>query len=145
MRYIGKIEDGYVKVYRDRELIAAGIVDASVTGKVRDIGFMKDVYRINNQIRIKTMNVMEATIARIGVAKPILTLCGAQEEFIQTINAGHSRWSHRRDMGHYGRILGGAKKKLANQMRRMGVKEAQIPTLIRDAIDVAELRRNAEE
>ena len=84
--------------------------------------------------------------------KPTLTLCAAQETFIETVNTAYSRWEHRKKpgqsimlMGHFGRTFGGAKKLLIRQVRAMGFTEAQIPAIIQDAVDVAELQRRATE
>lgn len=74
----------------------------------------------------------------------MLTLIGIQEAYIETINAGIARWSHRRDGGHTGRIWRGARRKAENALRRLGFTDRQIASAIKDANDMAALERTAE-
>ena len=72
------------------------------------------------------------------------TLIAIQDEYIQTVNAGIARWSHRKDGGHSGRITSGAYRLAARKLQRLGMSTEQIKQAIRDAKDMAELERNAQ-
>ena len=72
------------------------------------------------------------------------TLIGIQEEYIETLNAGLARWSHRKDGGHSHRIARGARHTAEKQFRKLGFTDQQIPQLIKDARDMAELERNSD-
>lgn len=73
----------------------------------------------------------------------MLTLIGIQEEYIETVNAGISRWSHRKDGGHAGRIARGARHAAEKKLRRIGFTTEQIAQIIKDARDMAALIRVA--
>jgi len=51
-------EDGYVKVYRGKTLIAAGIVQQGK--RLRDLEFMEDSYRKSNPTRLKVVKLLQA-------------------------------------------------------------------------------------
>ena len=73
------------------------------------------------------------------------TLIGIQEQYIETLNAGIARWSHRKDGGHAGRIARGARHAAEKQLRRLGYQdEKQIAQIITDARDMATLERLAD-
>jgi hypothetical protein len=80
------------------------------------------------------------------------TLTAIQDQFIQRINAAHSRWSHRKGFewqkdcigGHYGRVYYGAQKEAHKQLSKYGFSIAQRMEIIKQAHDVAILERNAE-
>jgi hypothetical protein len=70
------------------------------------------------------------------------TLIGIQEEYIETLNAGMARWSHRKDGGHSHRIARGARHAAEKQLRKIGfTDEKQIAQVIQDARDMATLER----
>lgn len=74
------------------------------------------------------------------------TLIGIQQEYIETLNAGIARWSHRKLGGHSSRISRGARHTAEKQLRKLGfADQKQIDQIVRDARDVAELERNADE
>jgi hypothetical protein len=82
-----------------------------------------------------------------------LTLIGIQEEYIETVNAGIARWSHRKGTpglgtgvgGHADRISRGARHKAEGQLRRIGyADQKQIDQIIADARDMAALERLAQ-
>jgi hypothetical protein len=73
-QYRGVIEHGYVKVYRGDELIAAGVLDARVTGTVRDIEFMDEAHRKVNRVRMTAMRIMAETcraVSRINLPEEL--------------------------------------------------------------------------
>ena len=73
------------------------------------------------------------------------TLIGIQEKYIETLNAGIARWSHRKDGGHASRISRGARHAAEKQLRKIGfTDEKQIAQIIQDARDMATLERLAE-
>lgn len=72
------------------------------------------------------------------------TLIDVQEQYIETVNAGMARWAHRKDGGHSGRILRGARHDAEKALRKLGYTDQQIPQLITDARDMATLERNAD-
>lgn len=72
------------------------------------------------------------------------TLIGIQTEYIETLNAGIARWSHRKNGGHIHRIARGARHAAEKALRKLGFTDTQIPQLIKDARDVAELERNSD-
>lgn len=128
-------------------------IDITITETTDDgteVATESKAYVVNSREELETL--LNTATAPKAKRPKITTICAAQEEFTATINAGYARWEHRKRpghslnmMGHYGRIYGGARKKLAAHLRRFGVKEAQIPVLIQDAVDVAELQRLATE
>jgi len=71
------------------------------------------------------------------------TLIEIQEQYVETLNAGIVRWSHRKDGGHTSRISRGARHTAEKSLRKLGFTEQQIPQLIQDARDMAALERNA--
>jgi hypothetical protein len=72
------------------------------------------------------------------------TLIGIQEEYIETLNAGIARWSHRKDGGHSQRISRGARHTAEKSLRKLGyTDDKQIAQVIQDARDMATLKRNA--
>lgn len=73
------------------------------------------------------------------------TLIGIQEEYIETVNLGMARWSHRKDGGHASRISRGARHTAEKGLRKLGYTDQQIPQLIQDARDMATLERNTQE
>lgn len=73
------------------------------------------------------------------------TLIEIQDEYIETINAGIERWSHRKHGGHANRIARGARTVATKQLVKWGFDEKQINQILKDARDVAALTRNAEE
>jgi hypothetical protein len=80
------------------------------------------------------------------------SLIQIQDEFIETVNAGIARWSHRHDRkyprligGHADRIVAGAGRRARKELRTLGFTEPQIDAAIRDASDMAELRRRSEQ
>lgn len=73
------------------------------------------------------------------------TLIGIQDAYIATVNAGRSRWQHRKNGGHFGRIRGGAWRQAALQLKGLGFSDSQITAAMRDADDVAKLQFAAEE
>ena len=73
------------------------------------------------------------------------TLIGIQEEYVETLNAGLARWSHRKDGGHSHRIARGARHAAETQLRKLGfTDEKQIGQVIQDARDMATLERNSD-
>lgn len=73
------------------------------------------------------------------------TLIGIQEEYIETLNAGLARWSHRKGGGHSHRIARGARHVAEKKLARLGFTDQQISQAIKDARDMAELERNSDE
>lgn len=74
------------------------------------------------------------------------TLIGIQETLIDTINRGHQRWSHRKDLGHFNRIRGGAINAAQKDLTKIGFKDAkQIAMIVKDALDMAVLERITED
>ena len=74
-----------------------------------------------------------------------MNLIQVQEEYIRAVNAGYRRWSHRPDGGHARRIRRGAWRRATRRLGRLGYTQWQIPQLIRDAEDIAQLERLSEE
>ena len=75
-----------------------------------------------------------------------LTIITIQQQYIDTVNAGHARWSHRPDGGHIRRIQRGAWNRAATALRKLGyTDQSDIAGIISQARDVAELERNADE
>ncbi len=79
------------------------------------------------------------------------TLIGIQDEFIQTVVAGASRWSHRscswnqsKIGGHFRRICRGASTKALKSLKAIGFEGEQAEKIIADAMDVAKLEMNVE-
>jgi hypothetical protein len=72
------------------------------------------------------------------------TLIELQECYIETLNAGIARWSHRKDGGHSARIARGARRKAETSLRKCGYSQGQIDAAIKDARDMAVLLRIAE-
>lgn len=74
------------------------------------------------------------------------TIITIQQQYIDTVNAGHARWSHRPDGGHIRRIQRGAWNRAATALRKLGyTDQSDIAGIISQARDVAELERNADE
>ena len=73
-----------------------------------------------------------------------MTLTQIQEQYIETVNAGIARWSHRKNGGHADRVRRGAFHQAEKQLNRLGFNQDQIKQAIKDARDMAELERNAE-
>ena len=74
------------------------------------------------------------------------TILGIQQQFIDTVNAGHARWSHRPNGGHIRRIQRGAWNRAATALRKLGyTDQSDLAGIISQARDVAELERNADE
>lgn len=73
------------------------------------------------------------------------TLIGIQEEYVATVNAGIARWAHRKDGGHAGRIMRGARRRAEGELRRLGFTDSQVAAAIGDARDMAALLRLAGE
>ena len=78
-----------------------------------------------------------------------MTLIAIQDEYIETVNAGIARWSHRPKNfgiggGHADRILRGATRRAETRLHKVGFTDkAQIAQVIRDARDMALLEREA--
>ena len=73
------------------------------------------------------------------------TLIGIQEQYIETINAGIERWSHRKDGGHSHRITRGARTVATKQLNKIGFTDPrQIDQILKDARAIAELNRLAD-
>ena len=74
------------------------------------------------------------------------TIVSIQQQYIDTVNAGHARWSHRPNGGHIRRIQRGAWNRAATALRKLGyTDQSDIAGIISQARDVAELERNADE
>jgi hypothetical protein len=73
-----------------------------------------------------------------------MTLIQIQERYIETVNAGVARWSHRKNGGHADRIRRGAHHKAQKQLLALGFTQEQAEQAIRDARDIANLERCAE-
>jgi hypothetical protein len=74
------------------------------------------------------------------------TLITIQDEYIETINLGIERWSHRKDGGHASRIARGARTVATKRLNRIGfTDQRQIDQILRDARDMAALIRNSED
>lgn len=73
-----------------------------------------------------------------------MTLITVQQEYIDTVNAGIDRWSHRKDGGHAHRIWRGARRKLEAALSKLGFTAEQIQQALKDARDMAELERISE-
>ena len=80
--------------------------------------------------------------------KAIKTVQTVVDEYVATVNAGLSRWSHRKGIqglaygvgGHARRIMHGAHSKAVKQMQRLGyTDQKQIAQIMKDARDLAEL------
>jgi hypothetical protein len=82
--------------------------------------------------------------------EPNKNMIQIQDEFVATVNAGFSRWSHRKPWagrqagGHFGRIWSGAYRKAAKALALWGFTDKQIREIIKDADDMAKLERNAD-
>ena len=79
------------------------------------------------------------------------SIIGIQDEFIQTVVAGASRWSHRKCSwnkskigGHFRRICRGASTKAMKALKTLGFTDDVAEKIIADAMDVAKLEINAE-
>jgi predicted Rdx family selenoprotein len=73
------------------------------------------------------------------------TLIGIQQEYIDTVNAGIARWSHRKKGGHAARISRGARHTAERKLHGLGfTDDKQIAQIIQDARDMATLERNAD-
>ena len=72
------------------------------------------------------------------------TLTTMQDEYIAIVNAGHARWAHRRDRGHFPRIERGARKRLERGLARLGFNASQVAVSVQEARDMAELIRISE-
>lgn len=74
-----------------------------------------------------------------------MTLIGIQQEYIDTLNAGIARWSHRKGGGHSSRISRGARHAAEKKLRQLGYSDQkQIDQTVRDARDMASLERMAD-
>lgn len=73
------------------------------------------------------------------------SLIQIQDQYVETVNAGYARWSHRKNGGHRPRINRGARHVAEKQLRKWGFTEPQIDQIIRDAQDMAQLIRLAED
>lgn len=73
------------------------------------------------------------------------TLIGLQQEYIDNVNSAKARWAHRKDGGHSRRTIGAAHKRLRNRLTTLGFSQMQIDAAIKDARDIAELERIAED
>lgn len=74
------------------------------------------------------------------------TLIAIQEEYIETVNSGIERWSHRKGGGHMRRISRGAHHKAEAALRKIGyVSQDQIDSVIKQAREMAELERICQE
>lgn len=77
-------------------------------------------------------------------------LIGIQDEYVETVNAGIARWSHRRKRdgwdlgGHANRILHGAHRVAAKKLTKLGFTQEQIRVVLKDAWEMAALIRHAE-
>lgn len=67
-----------------------------------------------------------------------------QDEYVEAVNAGFRRWSHRKYQGHFDRIRRGAWHRAEKALSRIGYNASQIGQIIKDADDMAILERNAE-
>lgn len=72
------------------------------------------------------------------------TIIEIQQAYIDTVNAGISRWSHRKDGGHASRIMRGARRKAESELAKLGFATAERDQIIKDARDVAVLERNSD-
>jgi hypothetical protein len=77
------------------------------------------------------------------------TLIAIQDEYIETINIAHDRWSHRKGLngrpgGHYDRIRRGAHHKAMAALMALTFTKEQSSQILRDAEQVADLERNSE-
>lgn len=72
------------------------------------------------------------------------SLIEAQQEYIDTVNAGILRWSHRRGGGHSHRTRRGATNKLQSALLGAGFTAQQAIQAVKDARDMAELERNTD-
>lgn len=99
------------------------------------------------------MDVYTSWVARVGDRGTsskgdevmAATLISIQDELIATVNSGYQRWSHRKDGGHSDRIRRGACHQARKALLRIGYDEAKITQLIKDALDIAKLERDAGE
>ena len=74
------------------------------------------------------------------------TIISIQQQYIDTVNAGHARWSHRPNGGHIRRIQRGAWSRADTALRKLGFTEqSEISGIIAQARDIAELERNCDE
>ncbi len=83
------------------------------------------------------------------IQQPPYTLIGIQQEYIDKINGCYARWGVRRDHDHtyvpfLSRVARGARHTAERKLLRCGFRPEQIPALIKDARDMAELERLAE-
>ncbi len=86
----------------------------------------------------------------MAIQQPPYTLIGIQEEYIAAVNGCYARWGVRRDHGYtyvpfLTRVARGARHTAERKLMRCGFHSEQIPALIKDAIDMAELERISEE
>lgn len=72
----------------------------------------------------------------------MFSLIKSQQEYIDTVNAGILRWSHRRGGGHAHRVTRGATHKLQAALLAAGFTAQQALQAVKDARDMAELERN---
>jgi hypothetical protein len=81
------------------------------------------------------------------MTRPRKTLTELQDEFVETVNAGIARWSHRHKLqwqvggGHANRIYHGAVSKLKGGLEKWDYTPDQIEACTKDARDMAELVR----
>lgn len=83
-----------------------------------------------------------------------INLIKIQDDYVATVEAAYSRWSHRRGEfweidrigGHYSRIVGAARQKaIQTLVNKAGFTLEQAKAAVTQAHDVALLERNAEE
>ncbi len=72
------------------------------------------------------------------------SLIQIQDEYIETLNAGIQRWSHRKGGGHTSRVATGARKTASRKLKRLGFTDQQISDILKDAKETASLIRAAE-
>lgn len=78
------------------------------------------------------------------MAKAPKSLIQVQQEYVDTLNAGIERWSHRKGGGHASRISRGARRAAEKDLRKLGyTDQKQIDQIIQDARDMASLERIA--
>ena len=72
------------------------------------------------------------------------SLIEIQQAYIDAVDAGMNRWSHRKDGGHSARIRRGAYRRALAALTSQGWTEEQARQAIRDAHDMLILERNAQ-
>jgi hypothetical protein len=95
----------------------------------------------------RTKMVLDKSLERahpLSMETTTMTLIQIQDRYVETVNAGIARWSHRKDGGHSDRIRRGAYHQAQKQLASIGFTSEQTEQAIKDARDMAELERNAE-